>query len=173
MIGLKQAHSLFKDRILGLSYDAADPCDHPPFHSSITLNAYIIPSLKCSVLFLGMAHRPWLDAQYSDTSLLSRGMMIIAHELSHLTLNTQYIAGPYQELLKRYRTSTYSEAIADVVAALGTVSMGTDRDTLLMHYCQLWCARVPLRWSASPHSSHPENNERCDFLHGTIMQHTA
>jgi len=131
----------------------------------------MIPSLRCSVLFLGMAHRPWLDAQYDDTSLLSRGMMVVAHELAHLTLNTQYLTGPYQELLKRYRESTYSEAIADVGAALGIISMDVDRDTLLMNWCQLWCARVPFGWSASPYASHPENNERCNFLHETIMEH--
>ena len=171
VMALKQTHSIFKDRIVGLSYNAADPCDHPPFSSAVTLNAYIIPSLKCSVLFLGMAHRPWLDAQYDDTSLLSRGMMVIAHELAHLTLNTQYLTGAYQELLKRYRSSTHSEAIADVGAALGIISMDVDRDTLLMHYCQLWCARVPFGWYASPYASHPENNERCNFLHETIMEH--
>jgi hypothetical protein len=171
IMGLKQAHSIFKDRIVGLSYNAADPCDYPPFSSSVTLNAYIIPSLKCSVLFLGMSKRPWLDAQYDDTSLLSRGLMVVAHELSHLTLNTHYLTGPYQELLKRYRVSTYSEAIADVGAALGVIAMGVDRDTLLMHWCQLWCARIPFGWSASPHSSHPQNNERCKFLHETIMEH--
>ena len=171
IMGLKQAHSIFKDRIVELSYNAADPCDHPPFSSAVTLNAYIIPSLKCSVLFLGMAHRPWLDAQYDDTSLLSRGMMVIAHELAHLTLNTQYLTVAYEQLLRRYRESTYNEAIADVGAALGIIAMDVDRDALLMHYCQLWCARVPFGWSASPYASHPENNERCDFLYGTIMEY--
>ena len=170
LIALKQAHSIFYDRMVGLSYEVADSCDHPPFSSATTLNAYMIPSLKCTVLFLGMTHRPWLDAQYDDTSLLSRGMMIIAHELAHLTLNTIYIKQPYEELLKRYRFSTYKEAIADVGAALGVISTGVDADTLLMNYCQLWCARVPLGWDASPHASHPEHNERCDFLHATIME---
>jgi hypothetical protein len=173
-MALKQSRSLFLDRIVGLSLQAADPCDHPPFSSATTLNAYMIPSLKCSVLFLGMAHRPWLDSQYDDESLMSRGMMVIAHELAHLTLNTAYNTAQYEQLLRHYRSSTYSEAIADVVAAIGIVNTGAaSRDRLLTHWCQIWCARTPLGWAYSSSASHPENNERCDFLDATITEHVS
>lgn len=170
LMGLKQAHAMLKDRLIGLSRNP-DPCDNPPLISATTLNAVIYPNLKCIVLFLGMAHRPWLDAQYDDTSLMSRGMMIIAHELAHLTLNTQYHTENYRTLLRRYRPSTFSEAIADVGAALGVIGTGVESEILLMNYCQLWCARLPLHWSASEVARHPENNERCDFLYETIMEH--
>lgn len=171
-MALKQSRALFLDRIVGLSLQGANPCDHPPFSSATTLNAYMIPSLKCSVLFLGMAHRPWLDSQYDDESLMSRGMMVIAHELAHLTLNTQYVTAQYAQLLRHYRSSTYDEAIADVVAAMGIVNTGAaSRDRMLTHWCQIWCARTPLGWAYNPAASHPENNERCDFLHATITEH--
>ena len=173
-MALKQSRALFLDRIVGLSLQRADPCDHPPLYSATTINAYMIPSLKCSVLFLGMAHRPWLDSQYDDESLMSRGLLIIAHELAHLTLNTPYKTPQYQNLLRHYRASTHGEAIADVVAAMGIVNIeAASRDRVLSHHCQLWCARTPLGWTYNPSASHPENNERCDFLDITIREHVV
>ena len=171
---LKQARAMTYDRVHELVIQNADPCDHPPFSSSDTLNAYAIYSLKCSVLFLGMAKRPWLDAQYDDASIASRGGMVIAHELAHMTLRTTYVEPDYSGLLGYYRQSTYSEAIADVGAALGVIKTGlVSMDDLLMHYCSLWCSRLPLGWVPSNTASHPQANERCDFLYSTITNLTA
>lgn len=174
VMALMQAREQFKDRVVGLVFNNANSCDHPPFSTSTTLNAYMIPSLKCTVLFLGMAKRPWLDSQYDDESLAARGVMVISHELAHLTLNTVYVSPAYETLLRRYVVSTYSEAIADVGAALGTLRAGlVSRDRLLTHWCQVWCARVPLGWTESQSASHPENNGRCDYLHDTVVEHVS
>eukprot|EP00966_Prymnesium_polylepis_P072546 1684165-Prymnesium_polylepis.1 len=89
-MALAQAREQFRDTVVGLVLNQADPCDHPPFASATTLNAYMVPALKCSVILLGMTKRPWMDASYDDESLMSRGVAVIAHELAHLTLNTQY-----------------------------------------------------------------------------------
>lgn len=96
---LKQARAVTYDRVHELVIRNADPCDHPPFSSSDTLNAYAIFSLKCTVLFLGMAKRPWLDSQYDEASIASRGGMVIAHELAHMTLRTTYVEPDYSGLL--------------------------------------------------------------------------
>eukprot|EP00966_Prymnesium_polylepis_P135437 3130580-Prymnesium_polylepis.1 len=172
-MALMQAREQFKDRVVGLVFNNANPCDHPPFYASTSLNTYMLPSLKCTVLFLGQAKRPWLDSQYDDESLASRGVMVISHELAHLTMNTAYVSPAYETLLRRYVVSTYGEAIADVGAALGTLRAGlVSRDRLLTHWCQVWCARVPLGWTESQSASHPENNGRCDYLHDTVVEHT-
>ena len=171
VMALKQSRTLFLDRVVDLALKNADPCDHPPLASSASLNGYIIPLLRCSVLFLGMAHRPWIDAQYDDESLMSRGIWVLAHELGHLTLNTYYIASEYNRLLKHYRQSTYVEAIADVVGAIGVINTGlVSRDRLIDHFCQLWCARTPLGWTHSINATHPQNNERCNFLNATLVE---
>lgn len=171
---LKQAHALFLDRVTGLAFDAAaDACDHPPFFDATTTNAYMLYSLRCTVLFLGMAHRPWMDEQYDDASLMARGLGVVAHELGHLTLNVD--GGPWDKpvemnaLLLRYRPSTRIEAIADVVAAFGVLKTGLiTRDAFLTQWCQVWCARWPPFYEPSDVASHPDSNERCDFLDGTV-----
>lgn len=172
VMALLQAREQFADRVSGLVFGRASACDHTPLSSSTTLNAYMIPSVKCTVLFLGMAKRPWMDGHYDDESLAARGVMVIAHELAHLTLNAKYNSPAYENLLSRYVPSTHTEAIADVGAALGTLRVGlVERDRLLTHWCQLCCARVPLGWTESRTASHPENNKRCDYLHDTIVEH--
>eukprot|EP00966_Prymnesium_polylepis_P094339 2183651-Prymnesium_polylepis.1 len=42
---------------------------------------------------------------------------------------------------------------------------------MLLHWCALWCARVPAGWMESQSASHTENNGRCDYLYHTVRDH--
>jgi len=171
-MALKQSHAVFVDRVSGLVLQNADACDHPPISSAVSANAYTVTKTNCVVHFLGLAHRPWLDAQYDDVSLASRGGAAFAHEMAHLTLNSQYNYPQYEDLLTLYQPSTYSEAVADVGAALGMVSTGlVTRDQFLENWCQIWCSRVPALWAANESAVHPEFNQRCDFLDATVRRY--
>jgi len=173
MQALSQSRKVFLDRIVGLASPDADACDHPPLRSSVAVNAYMLPGLKCTVLMLGVAHRPWLDEQYDDESLLGRGLAVLAHELGHLTLNVNFHADALAELLSDYPESTHTEAIADVVAVLGVVATGkVPPNRALAHWCQLWCARWPITYQPRADGTHPDTNERCDRLHATLLRIT-
>ena len=94
-------------------------------HDALAVNAYIYASRRCSYYLLGMAFRPFADEQYSDESLASRMGYVIAHEMAHTTLNTQFINPNYETFLSRYTDpNTLPEAIADVVGGLGLVDAG-------------------------------------------------
>jgi hypothetical protein len=182
LMALKQLRTVYKDSIVSLSLEEVDRCDHTPSMGSVTMNAYMwYGTPACSVLFLGMAHRPYMDAQYDDTSLLSRGVGIIAHELGHLLGHmvytpTDFVTEAFEELLQHYTTyidpsyaATYkSEAMADVAGALAVIKTGVDKETYLMNFCQLKCARTPFGWTAYAYTTHPEHNQRCDYLYKTI-----
>lgn len=169
---LKQSHSIFMDEV---AYPAirgtTQACDHSPLYASMTLNAYAIPLLRCTVIFLGMLKRPWGDAQYDDESLISRSVAIVGHELAHMSLRKPYVTPEYNDLLRAYLpTSTDTEAIADVIAAHAAVATGlVTKQRFVSHWCQLWCARVPWLYATSPTSSHPGPNERCDYLAKTML----
>ncbi len=174
---IQQARTLFKDHFGELVIGGADPCDHPPLYSSVKLNAYMLPTLRCSVLFLGMARRPYLDAQYDDASLASGGVFTIAHELGHLSLNSPYTTF-YSSFLSAYHPSVLHEAIADVSGAFGVLRAGlTDGETFMLGHCQKWCGRVPWGYSPPPASScrptpsscHPAVNDRCNNLRETLL----
>lgn len=165
LMALRSARATFTDRIVNLVVKNADACDHPTFLSSETANAYVIPIFTCAVLLLGMAHRPWLDGQYDDATLASRGMAIIAHELAHLTLNTPYTAR-FDEFFTVYQKSTRVEAIADAGAVLALSKTGlVNSSTLMSNFCQLWCARMPQNFMTSMTDTHPAPNDRCDLLY--------
>ena len=166
---IQQARALFRDRFGELIIGGADPCDHPPLYSSASLNAYMLYELRCSVLLLGMAHRPYLDAQYDNASLASGGVFVIAHELGHLSLNSPYTTF-YRSLLSAYQPSVLKEAIADVSGAFGVLRAGlVPRETFMLGHCQKWCGRVPTGYSPSSTTSHPPVNDRCDHLKQTLL----
>tara|TARA_Y100000389_G_scaffold200786_3_gene241977 strand:+ start:4405 stop:6549 length:2145 start_codon:yes stop_codon:yes gene_type:complete len=166
---IQQARALFKDRFGELVIGGADPCDHPPLYASATLKAYMVYTLRCSVLFLGMAHRPYLDAQYDNASLASGGVFVIAHELGHLSLNSPYTAF-YSSLLSAYQPSVLREAIADVSGAFGVLRAGlVTGATFMLGHCQRWCGRVPRGYSPAATASHPPVNDRCDHLRQTLL----
>jgi hypothetical protein len=146
-------------------------CDHQPFYDATVLNAYMIPSIKCATIFLGVLKRPWADSNYDDESLMSRAVGVIGHELAHLSLNTPYVTSAYDQLLSSYTSQTRSEAIADVIAALAAVRSGyVTQDRFVLHWCQNWCARVPFEYVHNPKLIHPGPNERCDHLKSTLAR---
>ena len=165
---MRQARALFKDRFGELIFGDADPCDHPPIFASVQLNAYMMYTLRCSVLLLGLARRPFLDAQYDDASLVSGGVFVVAHELGHLSLNSPYTPA-LDSFLDAYQPSVRFEAIADVSAAFGVLSTGlVSNATFMLSHCQKWCGRVPQGYSPPPSMEHPSINDRCDHLKQTL-----
>lgn len=181
-MALKQARAIFMDNI-AMSLEKTDRCDGVlSFRESVAMNAYLwYGQPDCSNLFLGMATRPFLDAQYDDESLMSRGVNIIAHELGHVLGHMRWFPGEFvleqfKQLLQKYNidytqsyTKTYqSEAMADLAGALAIIKSGVDKERFLMHFCQVWCARVPFGWEPYSAATHPEHNQRCDFLYETL-----
>ena len=169
VMAAKQARAVFLDRQSSLVFSATDICEGPPAYDALAANAYIYASRRCSYYLLGMAFRPFADEQYSDESLASRMGYVIAHEMAHSTLNTQFVNPNYENLLSRYTDpNTLSEAIADVVGGLGLVDAGlVNSSRLCLHVAQTWCARTPpLYYTGS--SSHPKANNRGDFFCQTL-----
>lgn len=170
VMAAKQARTVYLDRQGGLAYDATDACEGPAAYAPLAQNAYIYPSIGCSYYLLGMSFRPYADEAYDNTSLAARFGYIIAHELSHSSLNTPYL--PYAEtLLMRYpHSSTKNEAFADTLAVAAVLRSGmvADRETLCGHVSQLWCARVPPGYYGSHGQSHPQANTRGDCMCATM-----
>lgn len=173
---LKQARVVFLDRQSSLVFDSTDVCDGPPVMDSLTANAYIYPSVHCSYYLLGLSLRPFLDPSFDEESILSRWAYVVAHEYAHSTLNTPWVTSELESLLHRYDPSTYSEAIADVVAGLGLIRSNQDwayqlnPEKLCDHVAQTWCARTGLLYYQSSGGIHPKANERGDFFCDTILQ---
>lgn len=173
---LRQARQVFVDRQAELVLDSDDMCEGPPAMDSLTPNAYIVPSVGCSYYLLGLSLRPFLDSTFDEESLLSRFGYVVAHELAHSTLNTPWVVEHLEVLLQRYRFSTYSEAIADVVAGLGLMRSNANwayqlaSQKLCDHVAQTWCARVGAFYYDTPGGVHPKANRRGDFFCGTLLE---
>ncbi len=170
VMAAKQARTLFLDRQGSLAYDASDPCEGPSAYAPLVQNAYIYPTLTCSYYLLGMSFRPYADEAYDDASLVSRYGYIIAHELAHNNLNTDYQSPAIDTLLARYtHASTRNEAWADVVGCLGVLETGLINATeLCQHVSQAWCARVPMTYYQGTGHSHPKANRRGNYLCETL-----
>ena len=173
---LKQARAVFLDRQDKLVYEANHVCEGPPVMDSLTANAYIYPNVHCSYYLLGLSLRPFLDSSFDEESILSRYAYIVAHEFAHSTLNTEWITSELELLLHRYDPTTYSEAIADVVAGLGLMRSNADSvyqldaQNLCDHVAQTWCARVgSLYYMPSSGGVHPRANKRGDFFCDTLL----
>lgn len=150
---LKQWRAQFHDYVVEAAIrGTVTACDHNPLYSSLVWNAYMLKGPDdCSVLFLGMAHRPLMDAQYDDVSLLSRAMFVVAHEFAHVSNKLGYNSRNLINVLQHYHTDTYSEAIADLIGALSILYTGlVNRYDFLTHFCQVWCSRVPLFYMHPP-----------------------
>ena len=170
---LKQARSSFFDEVVQAGIvGGVDPCDHAPFSSQTTWNAYMLRDLDCSKYFLGLAHRPMLDPQYDDATIVSRGLHVVAHELAHIAQSVGWDHTNLSNFLYRYHPDTYTEAIADTIAAVGVISSGfVSRADFIQLFCQTWCARQPFGWthpSTNPITVHPSGNMRCDYLAQTL-----
>ena len=178
-MALKQARAVFLDRQDKLVYEATDVCEGPPAMASLTPNAYIYPSIGCSYYLLGLSLRPFMDETFDEESLLSRAGYVIAHEMSHSTMNVDWNTDELRTLLSRYEPNTYSEAIADVVAGLGllrsnnnfTFQLSTQK--LCEHVAQTWCARTGALYYTASVGEHPRANERGNFFCQTLIEDLA
>ena len=171
LMALKHARATFLDRMSTLVFDDSSHCAGPPVFDALVQNAYIYPSAGCSFLLLGVLRRPMADERYDNSSLSSRAGWIVAHELSHNTLVVEWNSAAVASLLKRYPSHVYTEAMADVVAALSVIRAGlATASEFCNHVSQLWCARTPVGYMGSPsHSSHPPANSRGDWLCATLF----
>jgi hypothetical protein len=169
MLGaLKQARALFLDRV-DMLFDLPSVCSGPPIFEALMANAYVYPGGRCTHALLGVLRRPFADERYDDASLATRAMYVVAHELAHNTLVTSFNT-QMSTLLQRYPPNVYSEAIADVVAAVAIVHSGLASAKLVCeHISQLWCARTVPGYTTSSTASHPGANERGDWLCLTLQ----
>ena len=171
LVAMKQARVLFVDKIEYIASNRQGPCEHPPFKASTSLNAYAFTRMGCTVLLLGMARRPYIDNEYDDFSLLTRGLSIVGHEFSHLVERHGYRTSKMPFLLPRYREITYNEAAADLTSTIAIIrASAIPRNEFIASYCELWCARTAstLFYTPSKSNVHPFANERCDALMGTL-----
>lgn len=168
LMALKQAQAMFEDRT-SLLFDAAGACAAPAVYPAVTANAYIYPGDDCTHILLGVLRKPFADERYDNASLASRAGWIVAHELAHNTLVTPWDTTAISSLLSRYSSNLYSEALADVVAALAVIHSGLATGTQVCHHVsQLWCARTPMGFTHDPGASHPGPNQRGDALCSTL-----
>lgn len=170
---LKQAKVSFMDEVVEVGISGTvGPCDHAPYGSSLQWQAYMIPALDCSQMFLGMLHRPMADPHYDDATLMSRALHVVGHELSHASISVGWDNTNISKFLKHYHPDTYSEAIADTISAVAILYTGlVNRNDFLTLFCQVWCSREPYGWthpSTRPPTVHPSGNSRCDNLVATL-----
>ena len=176
VMALKQAGAVFHDRVASLAVNATSVCEHPTLVDVLSASdwqAYALAWAGCTVVMLGMAHRPWMDAEYDDASLYARAGWLIGHELGHVAMGGSgflYRAAANDDLLQDYQVQTHDEALADVASTLAILRTGRvdNRSNLLLHICQLWCARTAVGYEPSYYSMHPAPNERCDLLASTV-----
>ena len=158
---------------VGLSGNTS-PCDHAPFSSQTTWNAYVLRDLDCSVYFLGIMHRPMADSNYNDATLISRVLHVVAHELGHIAESVGFNNANYTALLHHYHPDTLTEAVADVVAAVAVLHTGlVTRNDFINLFCGVWCSREPFGWThpvTNPPTVHPSGNSRCDNLVNTLEE---
>ena len=167
---LKQARASWLDDVYETAVkQGVHKCDHSPFFSHTSWNAYILLPLDCSVYFLGLAHRPMLDAQYDDATMLSRGLHVVGHEFAHIAEDDGWIQENVSILLHHYHPDTYPEALPDVLSAVAVLNTGmVSRHDFLTLFCQVWCARTPFGFTHPKGAVHPTANDRCNFLAATL-----
>lgn len=144
------------------------PCDIPPLYEATHPNAYYLHETGCIVLFIGLLRAPFVDESFDDASLEGRIGFVIAHELAHNSLRSEWNEAPLRELLGAYPSEDlYEEALADVIAmhALHQLTATSRCNATLMHMAQLFCA-VPGQ-TFGP-SIHPKGNTRIDTLRATM-----
>lgn len=170
---LKQSRASFLDELVDHHVEGGrHACDHVPFYSQTSWNAYVLRGIDCAVYFLGIAHRPMLDTNYDDATLMSRGLHVVAHELAHISESVGWNATELQHLLVHYHPHTHTEAIADVLASVAILEthLVTRHDFIIL-FCQVWCSREPIEWShplTDPPTVHPSGNSRCNNLVATL-----
>ena len=167
-MAMQAAAANFRRRALELLNPGAEICDHDFLYSALTVNAYIIPSFKCSHILLGMLRRPFADDLYDDVSLATRLGFILGHEIAHSTMLTTRSYWRSPALFAGYQASTLDEAIADLVSAKALIHAElATAEEVCAHVSQLWCGVAPLWRPTDP--SHPLVNERGDLLCSKIL----
>lgn len=177
VMALKQARATFLDRAAALATEEDAACEMPPLYTmeSTAANAYALRAGKsyCVVLMLGIAKRPWMDAEYDDESILARVGSVLAHELAHIAhFATGAKTAAYAHLVREYPASIWPEAVADIAAALAVTSTSQvgDQHVFIKHFCQLWCARLSPRYVVKEGATHPPPNERCNALAASLSK---
>lgn len=177
---LKQGRALFVNRQELIKDGANGVCNMPPLFSSITRNAYFLPTHGCSVILPGILVPPFAGAAYDDASLFSRIGYVIAHEIAHVTAAVAWNSAAMASLLTGYAPAHHQEAIADVVAVLAVRASGkTNSDILCMSVSQLWCARTLHQLYEffaiirGPAGTHPPPNERGDLACAFLYRHST
>jgi hypothetical protein len=103
--------------------------------------------------------------RFSKAALASRIGYVVAHEMSHQTLVSEWNDAEMAALLDPYQSNHYAEAIADVLAIKAIADSGivTPSTDVCRHVASIWCARVPENYTPSTGRRHPLPNERGDF----------
>lgn len=177
VILLKQARSLFLQRMALVKDRRNGVCDMPSLFSATARNGYFIPRHGCSMLLPGILVPPIASVNYDDDSLRSRIGFVIAHELAHATAAVAFNKNQLDALLVGYPTSTQTEALADVVAATALLKRFPQigNETFCMHQSQIWCARerrgfVNLLYFVET-GTHPPANQRGDLMCNFLRRH--
>ena len=174
--GFIQTRTQFNSIVKDLVLEDGDKCDVPigSIEYSISANAHFDTVLHCAVILLGISRRPWLDVQYDEESIYSRSMMVLAHEFGHSVKFKTRSEAAFASLMHRYPPEHREEGIADLIGVISIYLTGkVSMETLLMHFCQLWCARTPPGWQGWSNSVHPQPNDRCDLMYNTIQDIAA
>jgi hypothetical protein len=166
---LKQAKAVVHDRLRLVLRDE-HACEHSPFLDSRHPNAYVLVNHHCIVHLNGLAIEPFLNDNYDDWSIYSRGGAIMAHEFAHVFESVAYKDDLIKKLLVGYQVNTLREATADVIAALAVLNLGVEFDYFMSSWCQMWCTRLPKHWLRSSTATHPQYNDRCDSLYVVLKK---
>jgi len=135
-----------------------------PLFGGVTTNAYFLYPFGCVVVGSGILVRPFADESYSDTALLMGIGFVMAHELGHALLAGTVDPLHQTQLFHAYPSSTYEEAIADLLGALAVVRIHGDREDMCIRLQQIWCVYTDDRISLEEDPSHPYPHKRWEDL---------
>ena len=135
-----------------------------PLFGGVTTNAYFLYPFGCIVVGSGVLLRPFADESYSDTALLMGIGFVMAHELGHALLAATVDQRMQSQLFAAYPTSTYEEAIADLLGALAVMRIHGSREDMCIRLQQVWCVYVDEHAVLDPNPSHPYPHKRWEDL---------
>ncbi len=160
-----QQRSEIENKVADSMRPNAGVCDTGPIYTSLDSNGYIYPGSACTHVLLGLFAYPMAHPRFSKAALASRIGYVVAHEMSHQTLVSEWNDAEMAALLDPYQSNHYAEAIADVLAIKAIADSGivTPSTDVCRHVASIWCARVPENYTPSTGRRHPLPNERGDF----------
>lgn len=151
--------------------DQSAPCSMAPLFGGVTTNAYFLYPFGCVVVGSGVLLRPFADESYTDTALLMGIGFVLAHELGHALLAGKVDRTLQAQLFAAYPSSTYEEAIADMLAALAIVRIHGSREDMCVRLQQVWCAYVDEQTTFDTRPSHPYPHKRWEDLCDVLRQY--